>query len=132
MMLDGMEKILIGVIAALIIACAVLWWMHGADARENAELKTALAAQAAVLAETRAELELREAVIKKRDAEIAEAERKKEQAEGKYAKLVRTSKVVRDWDVVLLPDDVDELLKAGGAGRADRTAGDADAGSGRP
>ena len=132
MMLDGMEKILVGVIAALIIACAVLWWLHSAAARENAELKTALSAQAAVLAETQQELALRDAVIKKRDAEIAEAERRKEQAEGKYAKLVRTSKVVRDWDVVLLPDDVNELLKAGGAGGADRPAGNADKGSGNP
>ena len=132
MMLDGLEKILIGVIVALIVACVVLWWLHGMDARENAELKTALAAQAAVLAETQQELALRDAVIKKRDAEIAEAERRKEQAEGKYAKLVRTSKVVRDWDVVLLPDDVNELLKSGGAGGAAGAAGNADAGGGNP
>ena len=129
-MLDG--KILMGVIVALIVACGILYWMHCADTRENAELKTALSAQAAVLAETKAELELRDAVIAKRDAEIAEAERKREQAEGKYAKLVRTSEVVRDWDVVLLPDDVNELLKAGGAGGADRAAGNADTGGGNP
>ena len=125
-------RILAGVIAALAAACAVLYWMHLADARENAELKTALSAQAAVFAETREELARRDAVIAKRDAEIAEAERRKEQAEGKYAKLIRTSKVVRDWDVVLLPDDVNELLKSGGAGGADRAAGNADGGSGNP
>jgi len=124
-------RILVGVIAALAAACVVLYWMHLSDARENAELKTALSAQAAVLAETKAELELRDAVIKKRDAEIAEADRKREQAEGKYAKLIRTSKVVRDWDVVLLPDDVAGLLKAG-AGGADRAAGNADTGGGNP
>ena len=125
-------RILVGVIAALAAACVVLYWMHLSDAEENASLKTALSAQAAVLAETKAELELRDAVIAKRDAEIAEAERRKEQAEGKYAKLIRTSKVVRDWDVVLLPDDVNELLKAGGADRADKSAGNADAGGGHP
>ncbi|MBQ3892733.1 MAG: hypothetical protein II737_04965 [Mailhella sp.] len=124
-------KIAGSVIVALVVACAVLYVMHLKDAEENAALKTALAQQSAVLAETQAELALRDAVIKKRDAALAEAERRKEQAEGKYARLVRTSKVVRDWDVVLLPDDVNSLLKAGASGAA-VSAGDADNGGGHP
>ena len=124
-------KIAGSVIVALVVLCAILYAMHLRDAEENAALKTALAQQNALLQETQAELALRDEVIKKRDAEIAEAERRKEQAEGRYAKLVRTSKVVADWDVVLLPDDVCGLLKAG-AGGADRAAGNADGGSGNP
>ena len=125
-------RIWAGVTAALIIACCILYWMHCADVKENTSLKTALAAQSALLSETQAELKLRDTVIKARDAELAEAERKAEQAEGKYARLVRTSKTVRDWDAVALPDDVRGMLRAGAAGAADRAAGGADAGGGRP
>lgn len=125
-------KIAGSVIVALVVACAVLYVMHLRDAEENTALKTALASQSAMLAETQKELQLRDTVIKQRDAALAEAERKKEQAEGKYAKLVRTSKIVRDWDVVLLPDDVNGLLKAASADSAAVTSGDADNGGGHP
>ena len=125
-------KIVGSVIVALVVACAILYAMHLKDSEENAALKTALAQQTALLQETQAELALRDEVIKKRDAEIAEAERKAEQAEGKYARLVRTSKAVADWDVVLLPDDVTGLLKAAGANSAAGASGGADNGGGHP
>ena len=125
-------KIAGSVIAALIVACAVLYVMHMRDVEENTALKTALASQSAMLAETKAELQLRDTVIKQRDAALAEAERKKEQAEGRYAKLLRTSKDVRDWDVVLLPDDVSGLLKAAASDSAAGPACDADNGGGHP
>lgn len=129
--MDGLEKILIGVIVALIIACCVLYWLHSVDVKENAELKTALASQSAILAETELELKKRDTVIKQRDARLAELERKTEQQEGKYARLVRANRVVQEWDAVRIPDDVAGLLKAG-AGSADRPAGGTDAGSVSP
>ena len=125
-------KIWATVIVMLVAACCVLFMMHRAELEENTALKSALASQSALLSETQAELKLRDTVIKARDAELAEAERKAEQAEGKYARLVRTSKTVRDWDAVALPDDVRGMLRAGDAGAADRAAGGADAGCGRP
>ena len=76
-------------------------------------------------------MQLRDEVIRKRDAEIAEAERKAEQQEGKYARLVRANRVVQEWDAVALPDDVRGLLK-GSASGADRAAGNAYGGSGNP
>ncbi len=124
-------KIAGSVIVALVVACAVLYVMHLNDAEENAALKTALAQQSAVLAETQKELQLRDTVIKQRDAELAELERKAEQQEGKYARLVRANRVVQEWDAVVLPDDVCGLLK-GSAGASDRVSGDADAGGGHP
>ena len=124
-------KIAGSVIVALVAACAVLYAMHLKDREENAALKTALAQQTALLQETQAELALRDEVIKQRDAQLADLDKRREKAEGRYAQLIRTSKVVRDWDVVLLPDDVCGLLKAGASG-ADRAAGNADGGSGNP
>lgn len=126
-----MERIAVSVIVALVVLCAILYAVHLRDAEENASLKTALDRQSAMLAETQAELALRDEVIKKRDAEIAEAERKAEAQEGKYARLVRANRVVQEWDAVALPDDVRGLLK-GSAGASDRASGDADAGGGHP
>lgn len=124
-------KIAGSVIVALVVACAVLYVMHLKDAEEVASLKTALDRQSAMLAETQAELALRDEVIKKRDAEIAEAERKAEQQEGKYARLVRANRVVQEWDAVALPDDVRGLLKGSTSGAAG-AAGNTDGGSGNP
>ena len=124
-------KIAGAVIVALVVACAVLYAMHLRDAEENTALKTALASQSALLSETQAELALRDTVIKQRDAALAESERKKEQKDRQYAKLLRDKKDVRDWDSTALPDDVLGLLKAG----ADRAAGptcDTDNGGGHP
>lgn len=126
-----MERITIAVIVVLVVLCAILYAVHLRDAEENASLKTALDRQSAMLAETQAELALRDEVIKKRDAEIAEAERKAEAQEGKYARLVRANRVVQEWDAVALPDDVRGLLK-GSASGADRAAGNAYGGSGNP
>lgn len=126
-----MERITIAVIVALVVLCAILYAVHLKDAEENASLKTALDRQSAMLAETQAELALRDAVIKQRDEAIAEAERKAEQQEGKYARLVRANRVVQEWDAVALPDDVCGLLK-GSAGSADRAAGHANGGRGNP
>ena len=126
-----MERIAVSVIVVLVVLCAILYAVHLRDAEENASLKTALDRQSAMLAETQAELALRDEVIKKRDAEIAEAERKAEQQEGKYARLVRANRVVQEWDAVALPDDVRGLLK-GSASGADRAAGNAYGGSGNP
>ena len=126
-----MERIAVSVIVALVVLCAILYAVHLKDAEENASLKTALDRQSAMLAETQAELALRDEVIKKRDAEIAEAERKAEAQEGKYARLVRANRVVQEWDAVALPDDVRGLLK-GSASGADRAAGNANGGSGNP
>ena len=126
-----MERIAVSVIVALVVLCAILYAVHLKDAEENASLKTALDRQSAMLAETQAELALRDEVIKKRDAEIAEAERKAEAQEGKYARLVRANRVVQEWDAVALPDDVRGLLK-GSASGADRAAGNAYGGSGNP
>ena len=126
-----MERITISVIVALVVLCAILYAVHLKDAEEVASLKTALDRQSAMLAETQAELALRDEVIKKRDAEIAEAERKAEVQEGKYARLVRANRVVQEWDAVALPDDVRGLLK-GSAGGAPGAAGHANGGSGNP
>lgn len=126
-----MERITISVIVALVVLCAILYAVHLKDAEEVASLKTALDRQSAMLAETQAELALRDEVIKKRDAEIAEAERKAEVQEGKYARLVRANRVVQEWDAVALPDDVRGLLK-GSAGGAAGAAGHANGGSGNP
>ena len=126
-----MERITISVIVALVVLCAILYAVHLKDAEEVASLKTALDRQSAMLAETQAELALRDEVIKKRDAEIAEAERIAEVQEGKYARLVRANRVVQEWDAVALPDDVRGLLK-GSAGGAAGAAGHANGGSGNP
>jgi hypothetical protein len=126
-----MERIAVSVIVALVVLCAILYAVHLRDVEENASLKKALDRQSAMLAETQAELALRDEVIKKRDEAIAEAERKAEAQEGKYARLVRANRVVQEWDAVRLPDDVRGLLK-GSANSADRTAGNADGGSGNP
>ena len=124
-------RVTVSVIVALVVLCAILYAVHLRDAEENASLKTALDKQSAMLAETQAELALRDEVIRKRDAEIAEAEKKAEQQEGKYARLVRANRVVQEWDAVRLPDDVCGLLK-GHSNSADRAAGNADGGSGHP
>ena len=121
-------RILAGMITALIIACAILYAMHLRDAEENASLKTALASQGAVLAETQKELALRDNAIKKRDADIAALERKSEAQGRKYARLLREKKDVRDWADTPLPADVRGLLNAGADG-ADRSAGRSDGGS---
>ena len=126
-----MERITIAVIVALVVLCAILYAVHLRDAEENASLKTALDRQSAMLAETQAELQLRDEVIRKRDAEIAEAERKAEQQEGKYARLVRANRVVQEWDAVALPDDVTSLLK-GSSNSAAGASGGADNGGGHP
>ena len=126
-----MERIAVSVIVALVVLCAILYAVHLKDAEENASLKTALDRQSAMLAETQAELALRDAVIKQRDEAIAEAERKAEQQEGKYARLVRANRVVQEWDAVALPDDVRGLLK-GSANSAAGAAGHADGGRGHP
>lgn len=126
-----MERIAVSVIVALVVLCAILYAVHLKDAEEVASLKTALDHQSAMLAETQAELALRDEVIKKRDAEIAEAERKAEAQEGKYARLVRANRVVQEWDAVALPDDVRGLLK-GSSNSAAGAAGNAYGGSGNP
>ena len=126
-----MERIAVSVIVVLVVLCAILYAVHLRDAEENASLKTALDRQSAMLAETQAELALRDEVIRKRDEAIAEAERKAEAQEGKYARLVRANRVVQEWDAVALPDDVTSLLK-GSAGGADRASGGADNGGGHP
>ena len=126
-----MERIAVSVIVALVVLCAILYAVHLKDAEEVASLKTALDRQSAMLAETQAELALRDEVIKQRDAQLADLEKRKEKAEGKYAQLIRTSKAVRDWDGVALPDAVTELLQ-GGANREDRAAGSPDHGGGHP
>lgn len=125
-------RILVGLIVALIAAAVVLSVMLSSASKENASLKTALAAQGAVLAETRAELALRDAVIKKRDAEIAEAERKAEQQGRAYAKLKREKKDVRDWADSPVPADVRGLLEAAGADRAAGPTCGADGRGGNP
>lgn len=126
-----MERIAVSVIVALVVLCAILYAVHLRDAEENASLKTALDRQSAMLVETQAELALRDAVIKQRDEAIAEAERKAEAQEGKYARLVRANRVVQEWDAVALPDDVRGLLK-GSANSAAGAAGHADGGRGHP
>lgn len=126
-----MERIAVSVIVALVVLCAILYAVHLRDAEEVATLKTALDRQSVMLAETQAELALRDEVIRKRDAEIAEAERKAEQQEGKYARLVRANRVVQEWDAVALPDDVRGLLK-GSSNSAAGASGGADNGGGHP
>ena len=126
-----MERITIAVIVALVVLCAILYAVHLKDAEENASLKTALDRQSAMLAETQAELALRDEVIRKRDEAIAEAERKAEAQEGKYARLVRANRVVQEWDAVALPDDVTSLLK-GSSNSAAGASGGADNGGGHP
>ena len=125
-------KIAGSVIVALVVACAVLYVIHLKDVEENTALKTALASQAALLSETQAELALRDTVIKQRDAALAESERKTEQKDRQYAKLLRDKKDVRDWDSTALPDDVNGLLKAASADSAAVSSGDADNGGGHP
>ena len=125
-------KILLTMLGLSGILCGVLYAMHRHEAAENMELRAALAKTSSLLAETQAELQLRETVIARRDAKLAELERKAEQKDRRYAKLVRNNKAVRDWDSAALPDDVLGLLKAG---RADTPAGptcDADDGRGNP
>ena len=124
-------RVTVSVIVALVVLCAILYAVHLRDAEENASLKTALDKQSAMLAETQAELALRDEVIRKRDADLAEAEKKAEQQEGRYARLVRANRVVQEWDAVRLPDDVCGLLK-GSSDSTDRAAGNADGGSGNP
>lgn len=124
-------RVTVSVIVALVVLCAILYAVHLKDAEENASLKAALDKQSAMLAETQAELALRDEVIRKRDAEIAEAERKAEAQEGKYARLVRANRVVQEWDAVALPDDVRGLLK-GSANSASGAAGNTNGGSGHP
>ena len=121
-------RVLAGLIVGLIAACVVLFVLLTAETRENAELKTALASQGAVLAETQKELALRDNAIKKRDADIAALERKSEAQGRKYARLLREKKDVRDWADTPLPADVRGLLNAGADG-ADRSAGRSDGGS---
>lgn len=126
-----MEKFLLGSVVFFGGVSLLLYTMNKNLAEEKASLEQALASQAALLQETQAELKLRDDVIKKRDAELAEAERKAEAQETKYARLVRTKKAVQDWDAVCLPDDVIGMLKAG-PDRQDRAAGGTDNGGGNP
>lgn len=126
--MDGMEKILTGMVVIMAFAIVVLLWQLRIRDAENADLKTALATQGALLAETQMELQLRDTVIRKRDAEIAEAERKAEAQGRKYARLLREKKDVREWADAPLPADVRGLLEANADG-ADHPAGGADDGS---
>ena len=126
-----MERIAVSVIVVLVVLCAILYAVHLRDAEENASLKTALDRQSAMLAETQAELALRDEVIRKRDEAIAEAERKAEAQERKYARLVRANRVVQEWDAVALPDDVTSLLK-GSSNSAAGASGGAVNGGGHP
>ena len=126
-----MEKYLIATIMFFGAAALVLFIMNRNLAEKNASLEQALKTQNALLQETQAELKLRDDVIKQRDAEIAEAERKAEAQETKYARLVRTKKAVQDWDAVCLPDDVIGMLK-GSSNSADGAARNSNGGSGNP
>ncbi len=126
--MDGMEKILTGMVVIMAFAIVVLLWQLRIRDAENADLKTALATQGALLAETQAELQLRDTVIRKRDAEIAEAERKAEAQGRKYARLLREKKDVREWADAPLPADVRGLLEANADG-ADHPTGSSDDGS---
>ena len=123
-----MEKYLVGIILFLGASALILFVMNRNLSTRNTELQRALDMQTALLTETQDELAKRDAVISQRDAQLADLEKKAEQAEGKYAKLVRTSQIVRDWDVVLLPDDVNELLKARGLDNSAGATGNADKG----
>jgi uncharacterized protein HemX len=126
-----MEKFLLALVVGFGATSLLLYTMNKNLAEKNASLEQALASQAALLQETQAELQLRDDVIKQRDAAVVEAERKKEQKERQYAKLLRDKKDVRDWDSTALPDDVLGMLQAG----ADRAAGptcDADGRGGNP
>ena len=124
----GTWMILSGIFGAFGLACCILFAMYSSAARENTELKAALASQSALLAETQKELQLRDTVIRKRDAEIAEAERKAEAQGRKYARLLREKKDVREWADSPLPADVRGLLNANADGAA-RPAGRSDDGS---
>ena len=119
---------MVGIILFLGASALILFIMNRNLSTRNTELQRALDMQTALLTETRDELAKRDAVISQRDAQLADLEKKAEQAEGKYAKLVRTSQIVRDWDVVLLPDDVNELLKARGLDSEAGATGNADKG----
>lgn len=123
---------MVGIIIFLGASALILFVMNRNLSEKNAALQQALATQNALLNETQAELAKRDAVITQRDAQLEELQNRTAKAEDKYAKLIRSSKVVRDWDVVLLPDDVLGLLQAGGA---DSTAGptcDPNNGGGNP
>ena len=125
------SKFMLALVVGFGATSLLLYVMNKNLAEKNASLEQALASQAALLKETQAELQLRDDVIKQRDAELAEAERKAEQQETKYARLVRTKKAVQDWDAVCLPDDVIGMLKAG-PDRQDRAAGGTDSRGGNP
>ena len=51
--MDGMEKILTGMVVIMAFAIVVLLWQLRIRDAENADLKTALATQGALLAETK-------------------------------------------------------------------------------
>ena len=125
------DKFVLGTCVAFGAAALLLLIMNRNLSERNAELKKALDMQTELLKDTQAELEKRDAVILQRDAQIAELEKRTTKAEGKYAQLVRTSKAVQDWDVVLLPDAVGELLRKGADCEAG-AAGNVDAGGGHP
>ena len=125
-------KILLAMLGLSGILCGVLFAVNRHETQQNMELRAALAKSSAMLAETQAELQLRDTVIAKRDAEVAELERKAEQQETKYARLVRTKKAVQDWDAVALPDDVLGMLHARDADRAADSARNTDNGGGNP
>jgi lipid II:glycine glycyltransferase (peptidoglycan interpeptide bridge formation enzyme) len=127
-----MKKYLIATIMFFGAAALVLFVMNRNLSEKNAALQQALAQQNALLEETQAELEKRDAVISQRDAQLEELQNRTAKAEDKYAKLIRSSKVVRDWDVVLLPDDVLGLLKTRGADSAAGPTCDTDGSGGNP
>lgn len=127
-----MEKYLVGIIIFLGASALILFVMNRNLSERNVALQTALTQQNALLQETQAELEKRDAVISQRDAQLADLEKRTQKAEGRYAQLVRTSQAVKDWDVVLLPADVNELLKARDTDNSDRASGNSNAGSGNP
>ena len=125
------SKFLLALVVGFGATSLLLYTMNKNLAEKNASLEQALKTQNALLQETQAELQLRDEVIKKRDAELAEAALKAEAQESKYARLVRTKKAVQDWDAVCLPDDVIGMLKAG-PDRQDRAAGGTNNGGGNP
>ena len=127
-----MEKYLVGIIIFLGASAMILFVMNRNLSEKNVALQHALATQNALLNETQAELAKRDAVITQRDAQLEELQNRTAKAEDKYAKLIRSSKVVRDWDVVLLPDDVLGLLKARGADSAAGPTCDTDGSGGNP
>ena len=126
-----MEKYLSAVIVFLGVACLVLFLMNNNLHEKNTQLQTALDVQSALLKETQAELELRDNVIRQRDAAVAELEQQTERKDRQYAQLLRNKKDVRDWDAVCLPDDIMGMLKAGSDSAA-RAARNIDARGGNP